>query len=98
MSKHPINRVSAFAPFLMSLVAMLAVSKAIVNFKRYDPPMDEDGPWHVFMLMMSVQIPVMICFAFRHRRMFRAALPILATQIFIWVVSLGAAYYFTGVY
>jgi hypothetical protein len=98
MSDHPINRLSGIAPMMMSLVALLSVAKAVINFKHYGPPLDEDGPWHVFILMMLLQLPIILYFIFRSRREFRRALPVLATQMSLWALSLGAAYYFPGLY
>ena len=62
MSGHPIHRLSGVAPIMMSLVALLAVVKAAVNYKHYGPPFDEDGPWHVFMLVMFMQLPIILHF------------------------------------
>ena len=98
MNYHPINRLSGIAPMMMSSVALLAVAKAFVNYKHYGPPLDEDGPWHVFMLMMFTQLPIILCFVFRSRREFPRALPVLVTQMSLWAISLGAAHYFPGLY
>jgi hypothetical protein len=98
MTDHPINRVSGFAPIIMSLVALLAVAKAFVNFTRHGPPLDEDGPWHVFMLSMFVQLPIILYFIFEYRRALRRALPVLATQLSQWGLSMGAACYLSGIY
>ena len=98
MSSHPINRVSGLAPIMMSLLALLAVAKAVVNFKRFGPPGDEDGPWDVFVLMMLVQPPIILYFLYCSRHEFRRMLPVLATQVSLWVISLGAAYGLPGLH
>ncbi|MGA2710440.1 MAG: hypothetical protein ACLQJ0_22160 [Steroidobacteraceae bacterium] len=98
MDDHPINRVSGSAPIMMSPVALMAMAKAFVNFNQHGPPLDEDGPWHVFMLSMFGQLPIILYLIFECRRTFRGALPILATLLSLWAVSMGAAYYFPGIY
>jgi hypothetical protein len=98
MSDHPVNRWSGFVPLMMSLVALLAVAKAVVNFRQHGPPLSEDGPWHVFMSMIFLQLPIILYFIFRSRREFRRALPILAMQLSLWAICLGDAYYFPGMY
>jgi len=98
MNDQPINRLSGIAPIMMSLIALLALAKAFVNFEHYGPPLDEDGPWHVFVLMMLMQLPIILFFVFRYRREIPRTYPVLVTQISLWVISLGAAYYFPGLY
>jgi hypothetical protein len=62
---HPSNRlIGASLPIFMSLVALLAVARAVVNFKKYGPPLGEDGPWHLFMLTMFLQLPIILYFIF----------------------------------
>jgi hypothetical protein len=80
------------------LVALLAVAKAFVNFTRHGPPLDKDGPWHVFMLSMFVQLPIILYFIFEYRRALRRGLPVLATQLSLWGLSMGAACYSPGIY
>jgi hypothetical protein len=98
LGKHPINRASGFVPIYMSVIALLAVAKAVVNLEKYGPPMDEDGPWHVFMLMTLMQVPLICYFIFSSRREFHKALPTLATQVSLLSISVGAAHYFPGIY
>ena len=98
MKNHPFNRLSAYAPIYMSVIALLAVAKAMVNFKRFGPALDEDGPWHVFMLMMFLQLPIIFYFVVRYRDELGKVLPIFAAQLSMWVLSLTAAWYFPGIY
>jgi hypothetical protein len=98
VSDQPISRLSGVAPIMMSLVALLAVVKAAVNYEHDGPPLDEDGPWHVFLLMLFMQLPIIWYFVFRSRREFPRALPVLVTQMSLWAISLGAGYYFPGLY
>jgi hypothetical protein len=96
MPEHPFNRLSGIVPIMMSVVALLMVAKSAVNFRHYGLPSHEDGPWHVFMLMMFVQLPMICYFAIRSRRDLPKALPVLAAQLGLWAVSLGAAYCLPG--
>jgi len=98
MNDQTINRLSGVAPIMMSLIALVALAKAFANFKHYGPPLDEDGPWHVFVLMMLMQLPIILFFVFRYRREIRRTYPTLVTQISLWAFSLGAACYFPGLY
>jgi hypothetical protein len=43
---------SGVTPIMTSPLALPALAKAVVNFERHGPPLGEDDPWHVFMLMM----------------------------------------------
>jgi len=98
MDEHPINRWSGVVPLLMSLIALLAVAKAVGNYRRYGPPLDEDAAWHVFALMMCLQPPIVLYFIFRSRRELRRALPVLGAQISIWAICVGAIWYFPGIF
>jgi hypothetical protein len=98
MGEHPINRWSGVVPLLMSLVALLAVGKAIGNYRRYGPPLDEDTAWRVFALMMCLQPPIILYFIFRFRRELRRALPVLVAQVSLWAVCLGSIWYFPGIF
>ncbi len=98
MSDHPIDRVSGYAPIIMSALALLAVAKAVVNFKHHGPPLDEDGPWHIFVLMMVAQLPLIAYFIFKFRRELRKALPVVVAQLSLWAVSLATAWYVPGIY
>ena len=82
----------------MSLVGLLAVAKAVVNYKKFGPPMDEYGPWHVFVLMMFLQLPIILYFIIIRRRELRGALRVLAVQLSLWGIGMGAAFYLPGIY
>lgn len=60
MRDLPVNRVSGAAPIMMSVVALLAVAKAYVNYVQHGPPLDEDGPWHIFVIAMFAQLPITV--------------------------------------
>jgi len=83
---------------MMSVVALLAVAKAYVNYIQHGPPLDEDGPWHVFVIAMFAQLPIILYFIFECRRAFWRAVPVLAMQLSLWTVSMGAANYLPGIY
>ena len=96
MENHPLNRVTAFLPVAMSLFALLVVMKAAVDYERVGPPSHENGHWHLFMLMMLAQVPLILFFVFQSRRQWRMAWPVLATQLSLWCLSFAAALYFPG--
>ena len=87
MNEHPINRVSAFAPIFMSICALLAVAHS------YRHASHEDGNWHIWMLLMFLQLPLACYFIFTSRRELRRVTPILVTQATLWTVSLIAGAY-----
>lgn len=87
MNEHPFNRVSAFAPIFMSIVALLAVAHS------YRQASHEDGSWHIWMLMLFFQLPLTCYLTITSRREFRRVIPILTTQAALWIVSLVAGAY-----
>jgi hypothetical protein len=87
MNEHPINRVSAFIPIFMSIFALLAVAHS------YRHASHEDGSWHIWMLMVFLQLPLACYFVITSRREFRRVIPILATQAALWIVILVAGAY-----
>jgi hypothetical protein len=75
------NRFSAVAPIGLALAALLAVLNA-----RHAS--HEDGWWHVWMLMLLLQLPLIGYFLYDSRRELRRAMPVLAFQIALFCVGL----------
>ena len=90
MNEHPINRVSAFAPIFMSILALLAVANS------YHHATHEDGNWHVWMLMVLLQLPFTFYFIFKSRHELRRVIPILIAQCILWAISLASGAYQPG--
>lgn len=84
MSEHPINRFSAVAPIFMSILALLAVAHS------YRHASHEDGNWHVWMLMLFAQLPILLYFVVTSRHQLRRVAPIAAIQTALWATSLVA--------
>ena len=84
MDSNSINRISAYAPIYMSILALLAAAHS------YRGASHEDGGWHIWMLMMFLQVPLVIYFAIASRHQFRKAGPLVATQATLWVLGLIA--------
>jgi uncharacterized membrane-anchored protein len=53
MKEHLLNRISAFAPIFMSILELFAVARS------YRHASHEDGNWHIWALMLLVQIPIL---------------------------------------
>jgi hypothetical protein len=84
VSDHPINRVSAFAPIFMSVLAILTVAHS------YRHGSHEDGNWHVWMLLTVLQLPLVLYFVITSRHNLVKVAPIVATQVALWTISLFA--------
>jgi len=84
MNGHPLNRISAFAPIYMSILALLAVAHG------YRHGAHEDGSWHIWMLLIFLQLPLVCYFLITSRHEFRRATPIVLTQTALWVIGLIA--------
>ena len=83
-SENPANRISAFAPIYLSILALLAVAHS------YRGASHEDGSWHVWMLALLLQLPLAAYFLFTSRHEFRRAKPIVVTQVILWSLGLIA--------
>jgi hypothetical protein len=90
MNEHPINRVSGFAPILLSAVALYAA------LRSYHHAAHEDGNWHVWLLALFLQVPIILYFVIQSRREIRRAVPVLVAQGALWGVSLLAGSYQTN--
>jgi hypothetical protein len=84
MSEPVINRMSAFAPIFMSILALLAVAHS------YRHASHEDGNWHVWILLTFSQLPFILYFLFTSRRELRRVAPIVTIQTVLWATSLLA--------
>jgi len=83
----PIEKVSAWLPIAMSLVALTVVLGHIF-FVGAARELDEGAAARVFQLLMAAQIPVVAFFALKGlSRAPRQTLPVLALQV---VAALGA--------
>jgi len=50
----------------------------------------EDGTWHIWMLMLFLQLPLVVYFAVTSRREFRKVAPIVLAQGMLWALALLA--------
>ncbi len=87
MNEHPIHQVSAFGPIFMSILALLAVANSHHHASH------EDGNWHVWMLMLFLQLPLIPYFVIQSRHGLRPVAPIVATQAALWAIGLIAGAY-----
>ena len=80
---------SAFVPLGMSLaaLALVLIYAAVVGV---EPQEDEGTAAHVFQLLMTAQMPIVLYFAIKWLpRQLRAALMVLALQGIAWLAALG---------
>jgi hypothetical protein len=96
MKDHPIDRWSGSLPLVCSVIALIMVMHGYGEFRRHGPPKDEGGAEHVFFLAMLLQLPLIACFGFSMRRELMRALPVLSTQIVLWVFALAAGMWCPG--
>jgi hypothetical protein len=89
------KRPSAFVPMAMSLIALTVVLATVAMFGVVHEP-DEGVAAHIWQLLMTAQIPVLLWFAVKWLpRAPRRALPVLALQAGAWLVA-AAPVYFLG--
>ena len=93
MDPRTVKRVSAYAPFIMSLAALAIVIEGHLEFGNH-PPADEGWQAHLFQLLMVLAVPIILLFIAISWRSFKQALPILAAQVFLWLLALGALRFF----
>jgi hypothetical protein len=84
VSEHPINRISAFAPIFMSILALLAVAHS------YRHASHEDGNWHIWILLLVAQLPFLLYFVMTSRHQLRRVVPIVAIQAALWAIDVIA--------
>jgi hypothetical protein len=88
-----IKRPSAFAPIVMSLVALTVVAIHVAMFGAAREA-DEGIAAHLWQLLMVAQIPVIVIFAIKWlRRMPREACVILAIQLVAAVAAVTPVYF-----
>ena len=95
MENQSVKHVSGFAPIGMSIMAMtiLFVSVALHRVQR---GADEGAAAHIFQILMAVQVPIILFFAWKWgRRSVKQALPVLCLQMSLWAAAAASAYFLT---
>ena len=92
------RRPSAFLPVAMSLLALAVVLGAIVVGVAHDGHVvrdpDEGAIAHIFQLLMTVQMPIVVFFAFKWlRRAPGQTLRVLGLQAGAWLASCAPIYF-----
>jgi hypothetical protein len=93
-TEHPINRVSAWAPFGLAAAAMVFAWQEYRVCKRYGPQTDEDGPWRMFMLAALLQAPLILLFLVKHWNDRARAWPIVFAQGLCLALDFGVLFLF----
>lgn len=93
MDSPAVKRTIAFAPIVMSLLALAIVIEGHIEFGSHPPP-DEGWQAHLFQLMMVAAPPIILLFIASSWRSLKRNLPILAAQVFLWLLALGALRFF----
>jgi len=87
------RRFTALAPIAMSLLALALAIEGHLEFGNH-PPADEGWQAHLFQLLIVLQAPIVVLFVVSRWRSLRALLPVLAAQVFVCLLALGAVRYF----
>ena len=93
MDSPAVKRITAFAPIVLSLTALAIVIEGHLEFGSH-PPADEGWQAHTFQLLMVAALPIILLFIANTWRSLKHNLPILAAQVFSWLLALGALRYF----
>lgn len=82
-------------PLTIVLAALaLVIGHAVIYGVVHEP--DEGAAAHVFQILMTVQLPVVMYFAFRWvRRAPKALAPVLGLQVGLWLLACGAVAFLT---
>jgi hypothetical protein len=78
----------------MSLAALALVVEGAIQFGSH-PLADEGWQAHTFQLLMIVQVPIILLFIANNWRSLRQHLPVLAAQVALWLLALGALRFFS---
>ena len=93
MDSRTVKRVTAFAPIVMSLVALAIVIEGHFEFGSH-PPADEGWQAHLFQLLMVLAVPIILLYIAISWRTLKQAWPILTVQVILWLLALGALRFF----
>jgi multisubunit Na+/H+ antiporter MnhB subunit len=93
MDLRTVKRVTAVAPIIMSLVSLAIVIEGHLEFGSH-PPADEGWQAHIFQLLMLLAVPIILLYIAISWRSLKQALPVLAAQLFLWLLALGALRFF----
>ena len=86
--KHP----SAFLPLVMSLAALATVLGFLV-LHGAAPQADEGAAAHIWQLLMAVQVPIVVFFAYKWvPQSPRQAVPVLALQVGAALAAMAPVY------
>lgn len=92
-SPQTTRRIAAVAPIVMSLISLALVVEGHFEFGSH-PPADEGWQAHIFQFLMGAQIPLVVLYGVLSRFDFKKHLPVLAAQVLLWLLALGALRYF----
>ena len=84
-----VKRAIKFAPMVMSLLALGLVAEGVIEFGQ-NPPKDEGWQAHLFQILMVVQLPIILAFLITGWRSLKQNLPVVGTQVALWLLALGA--------
>jgi hypothetical protein len=93
MDSRTVKRVTAYAPIIMSLAALAIVVEGHFEFGSH-PPADEGWQAHLFQLLMVLAVPIILLFIVISWRTLKQAMPVLAAQVILWLLALGALRFF----
>ena len=94
MSRRKINRIGAFAPVVMSLLAFGLVMVAVATGWGMDRK-DEGAAAHIFHLLVALQIPFMLAFLVTADwRRFRPILVTVSIQVAALALAFAPVHYF----
>ena len=93
MDPRTVRRITAIAPIVLSLAALAIVIEGHFEFGSH-PPADEGWQAHLFQLLMVLAVPIILLYVAISWRTLKQVWPILAAQVILWLLALGALRFF----
>ena len=90
-SEHPIFRWHGATPIVMSLVVLAMIAYELLRDGFHAPRHDEETADHIAIILMYGQLPIILGFIVFGWREFRRIVPVLITQISLWLFTYAAA-------
>jgi hypothetical protein len=80
------QRMGRLLPILMSMLCLGLVIEGFLEFRLVP---QKDGGWqaHIFQLLMTLQLPIILMYGIISRRQFRQSLPVIFLQTGLWLAA-----------
>ncbi len=80
------QRMGRLLPILMSMICLGLVIEGFLEFRGVAQK-DEAWQAHIFQLLMTLQLPIILMYGIISRRRFRQSLPVIFLQTGLWLAA-----------